>query len=62
MTFIDYIFVILFIVAITLTVMATLRYRRSVKVDDFVNQYAYMRKRVMTAFDLHKSDYITRGV
>jgi hypothetical protein len=60
MTFIDYIFVILFIVAITLTVMATLRYKRSVKVDDFVNQYAYMRKRVMTAFDLYNEHIISQ--
>jgi hypothetical protein len=60
MTFIDYIFVILFIVAITLVVMATLDYRRSVKVDDFVKQYAYMRNRVMTAFDLHNSQIISQ--
>lgn len=60
MTFIDYIFVILFIVAITLAVMATLNYRRSVKVDAFVKQYAYMRNRVMTAFDLRNIQVISK--
>ena len=60
MTFIDYIFVILFIVAITLVVMATLDYRRSVKVDDFVKQYAYMRKRMMTAVDLYNEQIISQ--
>ena len=60
MTFIDYIFVILFIVAITLLVMATLDYRRSVKVDDFVKQYAYMRKRMMTAVDLYNEQIISQ--
>nr|DAP83948.1 MAG TPA: Rifin [Caudoviricetes sp.] len=60
MTFIDYIFVILFIVAITLVVMATLRYRRSVKVDAFVKQYAYMRNRVMTAVDLYNKQVISQ--
>ena len=60
MTFIDYIFVILFIVAITSVVMATLDYRRSVKVDTFVKQYAYMRNRVMTAFDLLNNQVISK--
>ena len=60
MTFIDYIFVILFIVAITSVVMATLDYRRSVKVDTFVNQYAYMRKRMMTAVDLYNEQIISQ--
>nr|DAT64783.1 MAG TPA: hypothetical protein [Caudoviricetes sp.] len=60
MTFIDYIFIILFIVAITLVVMATLNYRRSVKVDDFVKQYAYMRKRMMIAVDLYNEQIISQ--
>lgn len=60
MTFIDYIFVILFIVAITLVVMATLAYRRSVKLDAFVKQYAYMKSRVITAADLLNKQIISQ--
>ena len=60
MTFIDYIFVILFIVAIALLVMATLRYRRSVKVDTFVKQYVDMRYRIMTAADLRNNQILSQ--